>query len=364
MLRRSRKGSSPAGEEELPPPPAVIPWRVPPMGSLGDAWDKTVELPEFKPSPPPPKPKVRRRPGMTEVVFVEYVPPLHWAVVGAWVFLALAAVSTGPAYGLMSLMGLGAVICGVTAGLLMRSIQRTYSGELLAWIAAGLGFGIILLDAWRPSAMAYETYFRKSARVPVTQLDYEARLEYAERAMALMARTAFCAYEAMGNEAIAVGRDSVNRDVTADPEYFGISTLAAVRRDDLEGLEAEYAYYRPGDLPRDPYARDPSATFGVYITPTHVIVFSMGPDGKWQINPRLPVDPFSADPAAKLAPVTFDRDRGPAGEGDLILVVPIAELEELTGLCEHMRGLYRKFVESGELPAVEEMQPPEVIDYW
>ncbi|MBI5155117.1 hypothetical protein HZA57_07765 [Candidatus Poribacteria bacterium] len=117
-----------------------------------------------------------------------------------------------------------------------------------------------------------------------------------------------------------MGNDSVDSIVNPHSGYFPISTLAMP--DSLaEGFEQDFIVYAPEDLPRDIFADDPRATFGVFFTKRHILIYSAGPDGVWQINPRLPVNKGSEDPMAELQPFALPPGAGQGGVGDIILIL-------------------------------------------
>ena len=79
------------------PPISMTKWRVPPMGSMGDEWDDSIELPKVEEAPldkPRAAAKKReKRKKAEEVVLKEFEAPLHPAVILTCVLIALSVSS-------------------------------------------------------------------------------------------------------------------------------------------------------------------------------------------------------------------------------------------------------------------------------
>ncbi|MDK2972577.1 MAG: hypothetical protein PWP23_2332 [Candidatus Sumerlaeota bacterium] len=329
-------------EAELAPPPPVIPWRVPPMGSLGDAWDEKIVLPEAPKAPRPPERKRKRRyqPGSFDVQFVEWQPPLHAAVIAAWAFLAMALLTTGPAYPLMPYVALLGLLFAMLGAFLLRTTHRDCSGEKSAWAAIAVGIVLIGVDTTEPTFGLYESHFTQTMAVPVSAMTLDDRIEQAKADMDLMARVTQCAFAVLDRGVTAEGRDSVNGRLPGDSVSFRISSLRDYDIRSKSELEQEYLYYTRDNLPRDLFSDAPEATYGVFVTDEYIIVYSPGPDREWQINPLAPVTDYVSDPTTELAKYRYVEGTGPQGPGDLIHVRPLRSPEE-TG--------YGGFVSGGAL---------------
>ena len=333
---------SPRRPQNAPPSEAAIelvpvnPWRVPPSGSLGDAYDDVIQLDVGELAKATGERVRRHRPPKRqadEVLFLEWNPPLHWAVVLAWMFAAMAFFSTGPLYALMPIWAAMSALSAAAAVILLRTAHRQNTGEKLAIAAGCVALLLIGLDLWRPKDDFFQNYFIRTPR--------SANLEPAESGestvdddMRRMARIAGCAWLQLGDDATAVARYSVNSSVDPRSISFPISTLS---RDIDMNPDASLGFsdYIARDLPRDPFSDDPYATFGVFITDHHLLVYSPGPDGDWDMNPREPVLRDAADPAAELRPSLIDPQDS-YGDGDLVLILPLDSVEEWAD-CDALR---------------------------
>ncbi len=327
--------------EELPPPP-VVPWRVPPMGSMGDAWDDVVVLPvDLVIESEHPTKRVRvakKRTRPDEILFLDRLPRIHWAAIIAWVFLAMAVLSTGPALPLMGLMTLVGLVMGAMAIFLIKTVHPDFVGVRIGWAAIGFAIVLLVFDSWRPNNPWFEAHFERSAASIHKAMSFDDKMILVERNMQLMAQAAHCTWELLGTEdSTELGRNSVNRTVYPKSVYFPISTLPAVENIEIDNqISADLLVYTATNLPKDPFADDSHATFGVFFTNKHIIVFSAGPDGVWQLNPRRPVEPDDPNPEAKLAPFRYNPLLGNDGEGDLILIAPL-EQKDVYLFCDEIR---------------------------
>lgn len=336
-----------AESPESAPPPGVIPWRVPPPGSLGDGWDALIRLPPDprEAAPPARRQRVRRhrrKNDPRDVVFRQWHAPIHGLVIAAWVVLALAAASTGPLYGAMGVLAGTAFLLSIGALWAVSASDGYTVGTKPATVALGLSILLIGLDLTRPRLSPYETYFLMATASPRATLSFEARLDRAEADMRLVAETAWCASEILTVETIALGNAGVNHRVDPRSPYFRTSTLALYPEERAATpISRRFLFYDPETLPVDPFADDFRATFGVYFTERHVLVYSVGPDGEWQINPRRPVEPDDPDPEATLSPHLWSAAAGRSGAGDIVLVVPTRELERDAD-CTRIRRAYER----------------------
>lgn len=320
-----KRRTSAARSGDGPPPPPVVPWRVPPMGSLGDAWDAVVVLPEApKAGAAAPTPRKKRyRAGTMDVVFKDWAPSLHLAVIAAWVLLAMALLSTGPAYPLMPYLAMGGFLAAAVATFLLRTHHRENSGEKAAWVAIALSLVLLALDAAAPARGIWAAHFTRVPTRPMAPMTFEAGIDRTLADMELVGKIAQCADVILGRSVVAEGREGVNSRLGGDSSYFRISTLARYDPEALSPLEETYVFYTPQNLPKDPFADHPDAVYGVYMTHHSVIVTSAGPDGIWQINPRFPVDDDTIeDPWEVLRDYQYQAGSGPMGSGDLIVVLP------------------------------------------
>lgn len=350
-----RKPPQPAVAEEAPPP-AATPWRVPPMGSMGDAWDAEIvihDAPALDPVVPPADAvparehgRRRKRRSPDEVLFRELVVQLHPGAIVVWVFVALGILSTGPAYPLMPLFGLAAVLGGAVAIWRIRLAGPDATGARHAAAGAIAGLLLIGADVVRPGIEPYEAWFIRPLGGVGRAMTFEQKIAYADRATVLMAKAALCGRQYLGPAIVGVGRDGVNRGVAGDSEYFRISTLAFVGDRTFGGIGKDALVYNEERVPPDPFADDPRATFGVFATEKYVLVYSIGPDGLWQINPRAPVAPDSADPKAELEGKLYDPATGSLGLGDIVKVFAIDE-EGFDYFCEEVRVQFEEEVWRG-----------------
>ncbi|MCB2154067.1 hypothetical protein KQI84_04225 [bacterium] len=329
----------PVTEQAPTEPIPVNPWRVPPSGSLGDDYDAAIQLDVGEQAKASGERSRRRRTPKRrpdEIVFLQWTPPLHWAVVLAWIFAAMSLLSTGPLYALMSIWASFSILSAAGAVILLRTVHRQNTGEKLAIGAGCVALVLVGLDLWRPDSDAFENYFIRAPRAGALPDAIDPRDQINER-MQLMARIAGCAWLKLGDEAIEVGSYSVNSGVDPRSVSFAISTLSS-------GVIVDPSFIPtfPGErrkfLPRDPYSDDSYATFGVYVTNTHLLVYSPGPDGDWDINPRAPLPPEIADPVIDLKPLIYDEM---SGDGDIILIMPLESVEEWAE-CDTLVEQFRK----------------------
>ncbi len=331
----------PETEDAPPPPVAPSPWRVPPPGSMGDAWDALIVVPE-PPVPEPPrtvrKRKQTRRTRPDEVILREFRPMLHPLVAVVWVVVALGLFSTGSAYPLMPVWGLVAVFGGAAGAYLLRHADTAPAGRRHCVAASVAGLVLIVLDGLRPNVAPYNAWFVDAQGGPAAGLTFEDRIDYANAYMPLLAKAAMCGYFYLEDDIVAVGRDGINRDVRSGSQYFRVSTLAW-----FDGKTADLLVYAPGNVPTDPFADDPTATFGVYLTEHYVLVYSIGPDGEWQINPRKPVERESRNPKLELKEHLYDAVHGTVGRGDILKVYPLETEEGLSFFCDEVRQEFEAF---------------------
>ncbi|MBX3728247.1 MAG: hypothetical protein KF858_03605 [Candidatus Sumerlaeia bacterium] len=343
-----KRRTSAARSGDGPPPPPVVPWRVPPMGSLGDAWDAVVVLPEApKAGTAAPTPRKKRyRPGTMDVVFKDWAPSLHLAVIVAWVLLALALLSTGPAYPMMPYFAMGGFLAAAVATFLLRTHHRENSGEKAAWVAIALSLVLLALDAAAPARGIWAAHFTRVPTRPMAPMTFEAGIDRTLADMELVGKIAQCADVILGRSVVAEGREGVNSRLGGDSSYFRISTMARYDPESISPIEESYVFYTPQNLPKDPFADHPDAVYGVYMTNHWIIVTSAGPDRTWQLNPRYPVeDEEIEDPWEVLKDFAYQPASGPTGNGDLIVVLPrrVDSMEEVTLFtvepCEEVRYL-------------------------
>lgn len=327
--RKSDMHEPPADER---PPIPFAPWRVPPPGSMGDGWDAEIVLPpeptgvDHAPAAPRREKRPARRRAPQDVVFREMVLRLHPGAVATWALVALGAFSTGSAYPLMPLFGLAAVVAGSVVAWRLREAEPDVVGHRLATSGAAAGLLLILLDAWHPRATVYDAWFVDRLGGANRAMTFEQKLAYADKFMPLVAKAALCGHQYLGPAIVGVGRDGVNADVRNGSEYFRISTLARLGDKTFGGIGKESVVYDADRVPPDPFADDPAATFGVYLTDKYILVYSAGPDGVWQINPREPVEKGSADPKRDLEDDLYDPVYGSLGSGDIVKVFPVDDV--------------------------------------
>jgi len=355
LARRKPEAPQPPPEER--PALPFAPWRVPPPGSLGDAWDAEIVLPQDPVEQPPPPPRRKKRDGRRrtphDVLFREMAVRLHWGVAVAWVLVALGAFSTGAAYPLMPLFGLAAIFVAGFVVWRLREGEPTVVGRNHAFASGAAGLLLILLDAVHPKWKVYDAWFTTSLGGAGKAMTFEQKLAYADKFMPLMAKAALCGRQYIGPSVVGVGRDGANRDVKGESEYFRISTLARLDDRTFGGIGKDSLVYNAEHLPPDPFADDPRATFGVFVTEKYVLVYSAGPDGAWQINPREPVATDSADPRRDLADSLYDPVTGSVGPGDIVRVYPIDD-EGFDFFCDEVRMQFEDRVWTGSRGEKEE----------
>ncbi len=312
---------------------------------MGDAWDLLVTLPET-PVPVQPRPVRKRRKSRRsrpdEVILKEFHPTLHPVVIVIWVVIALGVFSTGPAYPLMPLWGLVAVFAGVGGFWFLRRADVAVTGQRHCLSGSIAGLLLILIDAFSPDAAPYNSWFVQSHGSTARALTFEEKMEYVEAYMPLMAKAAMCGHLHLQDEITAVGRDGMNREVRNGSSYFRISTLRRIDRESAS-ITPDMLVYAPGNTPPDPFADDSRATFGVYVTEFFVLVYSIGPDGEWQINPRKPVDGNSRNPKGELRDHIYDRVQGTVGKGDILKVYRLETEEGLSFFCDDVRQEFEAF---------------------
>lgn len=336
---------------------------TPPPGSRGDLWDGQVWLPgqervaeesgipaelfledegELTEEERSRLRRQERRRKRQSVRFQEWAPKTHVLVIAAWVAGAMAALSTGPALVLLPfLAGLGILLSAGAATLLYTIHKDKASGHGQVWAAMALAVVLLAVDQQRPEGGLWRAMYIDSAAEP-RFYTADGRTEATEERMVLLSRIVACASHRLGPEKVlAVGRDGANFAVNPRSEYFAVSTIA---KPDPNAVDAGLGFsdYTQADLPLDPYADDPGATFGAYFTEKHLLIYSRGPDGDWDINPRRPVSEHSADPSADLAPfLAAGTPDTPGPEGDILMVFPRATLLEdadCGALREELRG--------------------------
>ena len=314
----------------LPAGGGVYPWRVPPMGSAGDAWDEIVVLPEEQMGRDAARQKEldlersRRKPKRKradEIIFLEHIPNLHKGVIASCVMVGLALASVGPIYPLMPFMALAGFVAGICSVVLLKTIHTRATGMELGVASSVLALGLIITDGVAPRFESYRILTQSNLSAPNRGLGEEGKLERAAQDMKLFADALYCAHLLLGPDVVAVGRDSVNKRIDPESVSFRISTLALKPDREFTPLELESLYVWEANLPPDPFSDDSRATYGVAIIPGAILIYSPGPDGVWQINPRRPLErelnvseledyfaPF------RYSPLT--------GAGDLILIRP------------------------------------------
>jgi hypothetical protein len=243
------------------------------------------------------------------------------------VFLALALFSTGPVERLMPIFAATALVLALIA-LWFQFFGRVPNKFRVSNIVlCALALGLVLIDAAEPRGFEpYAMHFRGGAQSGASLGTPQSRFDAALDRMALTGQVAALGYIAAGPGIVAVGTQSVNRDVNPENPSFPISSLA--HPDRLTEIKAAGTFiaYDHANYPRDPYARDIDACFGVYVTRRHLLVYSPGPDGVWQINPRIPVDPDTVDPLSTLGANIYPEElEGALAPGDIVRVLPLED---------------------------------------
>lgn len=318
-------------------PLPVKPWQVPPMGSLGDAWDQYIVIPEEQLQIDQArqneylKAKAKRKPkrrNAADVVFLDWVPDLHKGVIVAWVFIGLTLASVGALFPLMPFMAMIAFLVGGTSVFLLKTIHTKETGEGLGIAATITGLALIFISTFAPANKTFRQFTQSSLSAPATALSESDKISRAQEDMQLLADAVYCAYLIVGEDVAAVGRESVNGGIEPDSVSFRISTVAQKPNREFSPLELESLYVWDNKLPRDPFSDDSRATYGVSVVPGAIIVYSPGPDKTWQINPRRPVDREIDDYESFFAP---NKYTALTGKGDLILI----RLHNQGGLVEN-----------------------------
>lgn len=301
------------------------------MGSVGDAWDQYIVIPEEQLQAEQQRQnevlrqKANRKPkrrNAQDVVFLEWMPELHNGVVVSWVFVGLALASVGPLNPIMPFMAMIAFLAGVTTLFLLKTVHTKENGFELGLAATITGFVLIFVSSLAPMNKSYRTFAQTTLSAQAQTLTQDQKIQRAQADMQLLADAAHCAYLLLGDEITGVGRESVNGVVEPDSISFRISSIATKPEREFRPLELENVYIWNKRFPKDPFSDDSRATFGVAIVSGAILVYSPGPDGKWQINPRRPVDRTVDDYTAFFAPQTYTPL---TGEGDLILIRPLTQ---------------------------------------
>jgi len=325
MFKLGRREPKPQQATGAAPPPPVVPWRVPPTGSLGDAWDAVVALPEARPTSSPDAPIVnkrrrrRRHPG--DVVFLDWQPPLHATVIVAWVLVGLSLASTGPLAGWMPLWAGAAILLGGTSLWILKTSSSDSAGTRPAALAIGVGVLLLAYDTAQPRISVAQAWFGSHAAMGrVVILDTKGKMLLTEDLMPHVANAAWYLLSIRRGNTMAVGRDSLNAGLPGGSPHFPISSFARMDEgaDDFRADVADFLEL----IPADPFARD-GGKFGLFITRHEILVYSIGPDGVWQINPRMPVDPDCPDAMKELGPMLYSPGGGPNAPGDLLTVLPL-----------------------------------------
>ncbi|MGF1572651.1 MAG: hypothetical protein ACFCU1_06220 [Sumerlaeia bacterium] len=329
----------PLRSEQAPAPEIqpVKPWRVPPMGSVGDAWDQYIVLPEEQLQADQArqaeylKQRAKRKPkrrNAADVVFLDWVPSLHLGVIIAWVFVGLTLASVGRLFPLMPFMAMLAFLTGGMAVFLLNTIHTKETGVGLGIAACSTGLVFILISGFGPANKTFRTFTQTTLAAPTTALSEYDKIQRAQEDMKTLADAVYCAYLLLGEDVAAIGRESVNGSIDPESLSFRISTVALMPNKEFSALELESLYVWNGRMPPDPFADDSRATYGLAVLPGAIIVYSPGPDGVWDINPRRPLDQETTDYEAFFEANTYTPL---TGKGDLILIRP----HNLGGLLEN-----------------------------
>lgn len=141
--------------------------------------------------------------------------------------------------------------------------------------------------------------------------------------MLLVARAARLGHAAFGPRLLTTGSGSINRTTSPLSEYRLALTFSADLAP-VDDFERDRIFFTPRRKLRDPFADDRNATYGVAVLDRYIVVFSMGPDGRWSIDPTWPAPRDLEDPDEHFAPHRFD----PAtGRGDIIAVFALDAMD-------------------------------------
>jgi len=309
------------------------------MGSLGDAWDNYISLPEEKFQEEQKhheeiqekrrKKNAGKRRKHNEVIFKDLVAKLHPAFIIGAIFTGLAVASVGPVYPLMpfmALIGLLATVAGLT---LVQTIQKDKEGQKLGAGIAAICIFLIALSEMEITSAKYITFTQQDLSVPVTTLTEEEKFSRANQDMALMADAVSCALLVLpDDEIIGIGRETVNYRVNNDSVSFKIASI--LNKDEIKKeftpVEEEFVFVLTSEkYPLDPFSDDPRATYGVYVSNGYILVYSPGPDGGWDLPPRRPLIGHEDNPVEHLDQFQWDGING-----DLIYTLPVPEFSETT----------------------------------
>jgi hypothetical protein len=141
------------------------PWAIPPMGSLGDAWDE--ESPLLNDSLTAARADEERRkrerergdPKPTDFKPIILERPLNWIAIGGWVLLFMALTSTGPALSYRPMLGMAALVAALSAIVQIKfaAFQRGLPEAITAAVAA---LGLLSWHYYAPQIMVLFEPFR------------------------------------------------------------------------------------------------------------------------------------------------------------------------------------------------------------
>ena len=116
----------------------------------------------------------------------------------------------------------------------------------------------------------------------------------------------------------ATGDKSVNARVGSGKAAYGISSFRAWTGPEEKFMQLTTPVAFITSLPQDPFADAKEATYGYWGRPSAGwILFSPGPDRKYDINPEKDYDPSKQSPQLELILRTYDATNGTTSAGDL-----------------------------------------------